>query len=232
MRFFDENQNPALDLDQDFHLCNYRDALVSAFNAYDVQSTEAIFQEIILKYVEPKPPLSKALSICFSILHFTAAAFQNALLPDFFRDKVDPVESLREIKNAQQARAWLEALRDAICTKLEEQMEHSRNWLVPSIMEYIQTHSGDALSLNEVADIFEMSPGYLSSVFKKYGDISFSEYVRKAKISRAKEMLAEGMKIHEVSDALGYSDPYYFSKLFKKAEGISPREFIIKGREG
>lgn len=230
VNFYDGSRNQGLDLEQDFHLCDYRDALAGAFNAYDVQSTEAIFQDIIVKYVEPKPPLSMALSICFSLLHFTAAAFQSALLPDFFSDKVDPVESLREIKNAQQAKEWLESLRDAICAKLKEQMEHSRNWLVPSIMEYIQTHSGDTLSLNEVADIFEMSPGYLSSVFKKYGDISFSEYVRRAKIGRAKEMLAGGMKIHEVSDALGYSDPYYFSKLFKKAEGISPREFIIKAR--
>ena len=57
--------------------------------------------------------------------------------------------------------------------------------------------------------------------------MGFSEYITHRKISRAKPLLLEqDFKIYEVADRLGFESAFYFSKVFKKVEGISPREFV------
>ena len=99
--------------------------------------------------------------------------------------------------------------------------------LIASIQEYIDNNLGGKLQLSEVAEVFGLSGAYLSSVFKKNTEIGFSEYVYTKKIEKAKEMLLkEDMKIYEVADALGFESAYYFSKVFKRVEGISPREWL------
>jgi two-component system response regulator YesN len=99
--------------------------------------------------------------------------------------------------------------------------------LITAIQEYIDENLGGRLQLGEVAEAFGLSPAYLSVLFKKNTESGFSEYVNLKKIDRAKEMLLSGdMKIYEVADALGFESAYYFSKVFKKIDGHSPREYI------
>ncbi|RKM59990.1 response regulator [Butyrivibrio sp. CB08] len=99
--------------------------------------------------------------------------------------------------------------------------------LITAIQEYIDSNLNGKLQLNEVAEVFGLSPAYLSVLFKKTTESGFSEYVNTKKIDRAKEMLLSGdMKIYEVADALGFESAYYFSKVFKKVDGHSPREYI------
>ena len=99
--------------------------------------------------------------------------------------------------------------------------------LINTIQEYIDENLNGKLQLNEVAEVFGLSPAYLSVLFKKSTDTGFSEYVYTKKIEKAKEMLLSGdMKIYEVADSLGFESAYYFSKVFKKVDGHSPREYI------
>ena len=75
--------------------------------------------------------------------------------------------------------------------------------------------------------MFGLSPNYLSALFKKTCNIGFSEYITQKKVARAKTLLLEqDMKIYEVADQLGFESAFYFSKVFKKVEGISPREYM------
>ena len=99
--------------------------------------------------------------------------------------------------------------------------------LILTIQEYIDSNLNGKLQLNEVAEVFGLSPAYLSVLFKKSTETGFAEYVYTKKIDKAKEMLLSGdMKIYEVADALGFESAYYFSKVFKKVDGHSPREYI------
>ena len=99
--------------------------------------------------------------------------------------------------------------------------------MVSSVQKYIGSHLEDRLTLNDVAAVFGLSPNYLSALFKKNCGIGFSEYITQKKITLAKSLLLEqGMKVYEVADCLGFESAFYFSKVFKKVEGMSPRDFI------
>ena len=105
--------------------------------------------------------------------------------------------------------------------------------LIASIQDYISENLGGKLQLNEVAEVFGLSPAYLSLIFKKSTEVGFSEYVNTRKIEKAKQMLLEGdMKIYEVADALGFESAFYFSRVFKKIDGKSPRDYIQSKEAG
>jgi len=71
-----------------------------------------------------------------------------------------------------------------------------------------------------------MSRNYLGQIFKDRTGISISNYLNNLRIKEATRLLIDStMKIYEISDAIGYSDQNYFSAIFKRYTGVSPREY-------
>lgn len=95
------------------------------------------------------------------------------------------------------------------------------------VQQYIRAHLAEKLTLNDVAAVFNFSPNYLSQLFAQNSERGFVEYVATARIAAAKELMAAtDLKIYEVSSRVGFDSAFYFSKVFKKLEGASPREYI------
>ena len=77
----------------------------------------------------------------------------------------------------------------------------------------------------DIADSLNISAGHLSNTFKKLTGSTLSDYIATVKIEHAKELIdTHQYLMYEISDMLGFDNPYYFSKVFKKVTGISPRE--------
>lgn len=88
------------------------------------------------------------------------------------------------------------------------------------------------LSLNRVAREVNISANYLSAVFSQEMGQTFVEYVTAKRMALARELLrTTDMRSGEVADAVGYRDPHYFSFLFKKTQGCTPRDYRA-GRDG
>lgn len=97
---------------------------------------------------------------------------------------------------------------------------------VAQVQEYIREHLSEKLTLADVAAVFNFSPNYLSQLFGKYGDAGFVEYITETRVAAAKELLERGdKKVYEIADELGFESSFYFSKVFKKVTGLSPREY-------
>ena len=139
---------------------------------------------------------------------------------------MDIAVSFDEAKTAQQQADSAQPIR-LFSHIVGSNRRSGKDKLIGAIQKYIDENLNGKLQLNEVAEVFGLSPAYLSVLFKKNTETGFSEYVYTKKIDRAKEMLLSGdMKIYEVADALGFESAYYFSKVFKKVDGHSPREYI------
>jgi len=103
---------------------------------------------------------------------------------------------------------------------------------VTRAINYVREHYGDALSLDEVASAAGVSPHYLSRVFSEETGEPFLEFLTRLRMDRARELLRQGMSIKETSLSVGYSDPNYFSRLFKKATGATPSNWVREGVAG
>jgi len=96
------------------------------------------------------------------------------------------------------------------------------------ILRYIQGNYTDpTLSIKKVADIHFYSEKYLSSLFMRTMNKRFTEYVNELRISHARNILRESsLSVSEAAARCGYSDPLYFSKVFKKLMGLTPSEYM------
>jgi two-component system response regulator YesN len=107
------------------------------------------------------------------------------------------------------------------------QRQNYQQNLIARVEEHIGKNLDKRLSLPDVAAEFNLSPNYLSRLFTLYAGESFVEYITAARIAAVKAMLLKGEgPVYEIAEKLGYESAFYFSTVFKKAEGISPREFL------
>ncbi|MDR3337269.1 MAG: AraC family transcriptional regulator, partial [Treponema sp.] len=93
--------------------------------------------------------------------------------------------------------------------------------------EYIDQNFGsEDISLYSTASFVGISPNHLSTVFAQETGENFIEYLTRIRIERAKWFLKNtAMKSADIACEIGFSDPHYFSYIFKKNTGISPREY-------
>lgn len=113
-------------------------------------------------------------------------------------------------------------------TQPKTNLDHQTK-IVASVQDYIRENFQKKLSLNDVATVFNFSPNYLSQLFSENGETGFVEFVTNTRIAAAKElMVTTNLKIYEISEQLGFESAFYFSKVFKKSEGISPRNYMQK----
>ena len=95
------------------------------------------------------------------------------------------------------------------------------------IKTFIDQHYTEQISLTRLADKFNFSISHLSSLFKKTYQISPNEYIIRLRIERAKALLTENRdtSVRRISELIGYTDPYYFSRLFKMSVGCTPSDY-------
>lgn len=73
---------------------------------------------------------------------------------------------------------------------------------------------------------------YLSQLFAQWGDSGFVEFVTATRVNAAQDLMATtDLKIYEISEQVGFESPFYFSKVFKKVEGVTPKAYMqrVKG---
>ncbi len=103
----------------------------------------------------------------------------------------------------------------------------SHQVLIKKIMNYVdENYQKETISLNDLAVAVHLSPNYISSLFKKYRNITFSEYLIKVRMDKAQDLLKyTDLKTYEVAEKIGYTNSQYFSVLFKQTTGYSPTEY-------
>jgi len=102
----------------------------------------------------------------------------------------------------------------------------NKNTLVSQIQEYLQLHFREGLSLTILADIFEITPSYLSTIFHKEIGEPYSKYLLRMRMETAKALLLNpNSKVQDVALDVGFSSSKHFGSVFKAYYGISPGEF-------
>ncbi|SDC67091.1 Helix-turn-helix domain-containing protein [Paenibacillus sp. UNCCL117] len=103
------------------------------------------------------------------------------------------------------------------------------------VLDYIEKHYSEDLSLEMAAEQLQRSRSYLSSYLKEKTGMTFTEYVQDLRIRKAKEMLAQkDIRINEVSERIGYQNVNSFIRIFKKLCGITPgdyRRLVLEGEQ-
>ena len=108
----------------------------------------------------------------------------------------------------------------------ENEIKPVENTGLKQVIQEIKENYTKDITLTELADKYQVSASYLSGLIKSELGLPFSEYLASRRIQKAKELLAdETLSIDAIAEMVGYKDYFYFTKVFKKTEGISPSKY-------
>ncbi|MFC5529205.1 response regulator [Cohnella yongneupensis] len=101
------------------------------------------------------------------------------------------------------------------------------NRVIETVKTYIIQHFTEELELNRLAEEVYLTPSYLSKLFKTETGETITDFLISVRIDRAKELLRDriALKTYEIGEKVGYADPAYFNKVFKKVVGCTPKEY-------
>ena len=86
-------------------------------------------------------------------------------------------------------------------------------------------HYAENLKLETLAELSNYNSGYLGKMFKNFTGEHFNTYLDQVRLRHAVELLQQGLKVHQVSELVGYANVDYFHAKFKKYKGLSPSSF-------
>ncbi|GAA3412380.1 AraC family transcriptional regulator [Paenibacillus hodogayensis] len=102
---------------------------------------------------------------------------------------------------------------------------------IRAAIDYIRRESGRRVRTDELAGRAGMSQAHLNIVFKQFAGMPLKKYITLTRLERARYLLSDTtMNVSEVADAIGYSDVYTFSKIFKRYFGMTPSYYQISSR--
>lgn len=165
-------------------------------------------------------------------IQFTAQAFverigckQKEFLETVGADRIHEMVTGPETMEDYVRLLLMEALR-----LRDEKQQTQGKKVLGNALDYIEeNYMQTTLNLNEVAQAIGMSPNYFSGLFSQEMKMTFVEYVTNKRMDQAKQLLRESdQSSAQIAAAVGYKDAHYFSFVFKKTVGVSPREWRAK----
>lgn len=133
---------------------------------------------------------------------------------------------LSQIRRATTSAELMEMIKEAAAMTVDLLERDVKSPVVQQVLNYIHDAYNQDLSLKVLGSMYNIHPVYLGQLFHKEVNETFTEYINRYRIEKAKELLRmTNMKVQEIARKVGYWEIGYFYKQFKKYVGISPTEF-------
>lgn len=133
--------------------------------------------------------------------------------------------TLKELRSESEIRSYLNHFYCSCCAESRESSPVS-HILIRKVLTLIEREIEGEISLGALAEALEVTPSYLSHLFKKDLGENFVSYVRKKKIEYAIELLRNtNLRVYEIAHRLSYRDLNYFNRIFKIVTGVTPTEY-------
>lgn len=213
------------------------DRLMSSIQRGDLRMVEKCQQE---RVIGSFGKLSKNMdrnfrNICISAITLSSrAAIRGGVNPELAFSLCDSyimkIEELRDLYDLQPlvegAQMNFASMVHQLKVSDHSDAANMRHPLIEKCKNYIYSHLHGKITIGEVASLLGTNPNYLSSQFKRYEGISFSEFVVREKISLAKNLLIYSQNSYgEIAATLGFSSQSHMGKHFKQITGMTPIQF-------
>ena len=132
-----------------------------------------------------------------------------------------------DLSSIEKTKANIKKIIDGTLLLRDQSAKQKYRTLLQEAENFIRDHyNSEDLSLNMVSQAVNVSPTHFSTIFSQEKGVTFIEYLTDVRMEKAKELLrCSSLKSSEIGYAIGYKDPHYFSYIFKKLQGCTPKEY-------
>ena len=193
------------------------EACIQAFN----QIYDWLFREYALSFRTIKVKLLELMVLIHRL------GYNYRLENEEHFNPYDYVEELLCIENPVELKVWCRERIEHITRRISGMRETRVNSsLILKAMKYIKDNYRNEITLEDISREVNISSHYFSKLFKDEVGENFIDYVTSMRIQKSKELLVKNqLSVKEICFEIGYGDPNYFSRIFKKVVGISPTEY-------
>lgn len=222
-----ESAAPTGNIDAERLAAGLRDAFSLAENGQPDGLRTALFETV--------EAFAQAGATQMKLVHFlekvlTARLSHNAILDEraaqFMRDMDAAVSNAVEPELLAEDLAYV--FSGLVETAGEKERRAAEPEVIGRIEAFMREHYAEPITNAVLSEQFGFVPSYVSKLFRTHRGLSPSEYLTRYRIERAKDLLKEHpeMLFKEAAAQVGYADPHYFSKIFKKETGLWPTEYF------
>ena len=192
---------------------------------FDSRLIYGFFQSTVnSKYVDPVIQDSMLPAICIDQSESWHKPFREYLLRIIALDEKKPDFYELDITICLQSmwRLLLEHITYEPQTSRENSLEYDR---IKKILSYIEENYRNKITLNDIAGHIHLCESECTRLFKRHMNTTLFAFLQEYRIERSLEFLQDDQPVSAVADKAGFSDPNYYSKVFAKIKGCSPREY-------
>ncbi|MFP3122065.1 response regulator [Ectobacillus funiculus] len=197
--------------------------LCNAISIMDEQAAMLQLRTIYEKLIEiTKSDAKRIRAELLSLFGYISQFMQHSHL------QLEPI-SFPDIDDLSMLRVASEQYVINIISKMKNEREKRAGHLLMLAKNYIKDKYTEDISLEQVAEHVNLNSVYFSKLFKKQTGETFSDYVMNMRIEKAKQLMRnEALSLKEICFQIGYHDPNYFSRVFKKCTNEAPKEYRQK----
>lgn len=192
---------------------------------FDSRLIYGFFQSTVnSKYVDPVIQNSMLPAICIDQSEPWHKPFREYLLRIIDLDEKKPDFYELDITICLQSmwRLLLEHITYEPQASRENSLEYDR---IKKILSYIEENYQNKITLNDIAGHIHLCESECTRLFKRHMNTTLFAFLQEYRIERSLEFLQDDQPVSAVADKAGFSDPNYYSKVFAKIKGCSPREY-------
>lgn len=190
----------------------FTEEIKKLFNIYCKQKYSQICVESAVKYI-------------FQLIYNTYPSVKNVIDLEFMLD-----DAFYYAANMQELTESILTIIKQCVPELGKEKIDNKEQFFQSIISYLNGHMEEAITLGSICKRFGISQTSLSRMFRTYEGTSFSNYLTRIRIEKAKQMMQQDPEayIRDIAERVGYSDQFYFSRIFRSVTGICPKEYMEK----
>lgn len=216
------SQSQELDL-----LADYKSEISAAVQKRQYISARNLFQEMATKCSEHAISPSLFISSCIAVCHQMSAYIHTFMANAHLALVENAVSQLQRAESVQVCTDIILKLMDYIQEAIHKHPMYSS--AIEKSIDYISSHYAEKLTLERVSSHVYLNRSYFSELFKRETGINYNDYINQVRIQKACELMEDHRhSLSDIAQLVGYSDQNYFSKIFKRLVGESPKTYQKK----
>lgn len=206
-------------------------SLINAVKSGDLKLSLTEF-DIIVKHLNTSS-LEYIKRVCYEMyVALNRSLYESGInTEEILKDKYDLYSSLATCTNPQEVFMLVSSVFELLAKSVLNQKQNHRTKIIGEVIKYIEDNYSNNVSLKEASEKVYLNINYLSEIFRAEKGENFTEYLKKFRVRKAVELLSRmDLKIYQISEMVGYSDPKHFSQVFKEITGVSPKDYKVNSK--